>query len=209
MRIFFLLIAILSAAVNAEAQQPVGGAFLSYFTPIPAFDTLRIETSEKPEGAEIPNDVFFSTVPKPFLQEIDYLADSAEATVFAQGRFAINDSISVCWVEIRQFWFQHQSLLLYNAKQNAIVQRITVAEWYGGDGGQILIGSWLFDFDDDGKKDIVVREIQHATIPDGDNVLERQDASATLFLWSKNEFKITPVADMSELARRYPIQNPW
>ena len=73
---------------------------------------------------------------------------------------------------MRQFWFHHHSLLLYHTVENKFIDRITLAEWYGGDGGQTLIGSWVFDFDGDGDKDILQREVQHSMEPVEDGFKE-------------------------------------
>ncbi len=143
------------------------------------------------------------------LQEIDYLADSTQAMVLARQHFPLNDSITAYWVEIRQFWFQHQSLLLYNERRKAFTDRITLAEWYGGDGGQVLTGSWLFDFDGDGRKDIVRREIQHSLVLDGEEPQDRFEESATLLLWKSDHFAETALPDTAAVIRRFPIRSFW
>ncbi len=186
---------------------------LNYFKQSPQSDTLHMEVSTQDEGGSkgdsIPNSLFFSTIPKVLLEQIDYIADSAQAQVFGRGRFPLNDSIIAYWVEIRQFWFQHHSLFLYNNAQNTFTDQVTVAEFYGGDGGQVLIGSWLFDYDGDGKKDILRREIQHTMIPGEEDVIERTEPSASLLLWRNGHFVETPLQDTAAAIKRYPIRSFW
>jgi hypothetical protein len=113
------------------------------------------------------------------------------------------------WVEIQQFWFKHHSLLLYDSRLQQFTQRVTLAEWYGGEGGQVLLGSWLFDYDGDKQKDIVRREIQHAMIMVTDSVEERTNESAALLLWKDRKFVDAPLKDTLEAVRRYPIRSPF
>ena len=84
-----------------------------------------------------------------------------------------------------------------------------MAEWYGGDGGQILVGSWLFDFDGDGDKDIVRQEILHGMVPTDDEPLEYMKESASLLLWGDGHFMDTPLQDTASLIRRFPIDHYW
>ena len=140
------------------------------------------ETDSLAGSDTIPNRLFFSTIPRTLLQEIDYLADSSEAVVLGRYHFTLDNNMEGYWVEIRQFWFQHHSLLLYDKRRKSYTGRITLAEWYGGDGGQILTGSWMFDFDGDGDQDIIRREIHHSMVPDRDTVLEQTEESAMLLL---------------------------
>jgi len=198
-------------AVTCQQQiSPKSPVFLSHFQRLPAVDTLHVEVSSENDapsnGDSIPNALFFKEVPQKLLLEIDYIADSVQAQVSGRGSFQLNDSITAYWVEIRQFWFQHHSLFLYNKSQNAFTDRVTLAEFYGGDGGQVLIGSWLFDYDGDGKKDILRREIQHSIIPGDEDVIERTEHSAGLLLWRNGRFVEMPLQDTAAAIKRFPIR---
>lgn len=186
-------------------------ALLAYFQASPLGDTLHIEISnENPlAGDTIPNRLFFTSIPPALLAQIDYLADATQATVLSRKKFSLEGNISAYWVEIRQFWFQHHSLFLYDASKRLFTDRITIAEWYGGDGGQVLTGSWIFDYNGDGKKDIVRREIQHNMIPNDGEPVEQIFESASLLLWKKDHFKDTPFQDTAALVRRFPIRSFW
>lgn len=205
------------AGFLSALQQPVTAQeVLVYFKQLRATDTLHVEVNLEPDsptlGDTIPNSLFFSEIPAAFLQEIDYLADSSAALVLGRGRFSLNDSIAAYWVEIRQHWFQHQALLLYDRQRKMFVDMVRLAEWYGGESGQILVGSWLFDYDGDGQKDIFRREIQHSMVPVDDTVLEHTGEMAELLRWEKGKFRATVAEPFSENgtgSKRFPIRSFW
>ena len=202
----------LATFIACQASPKVPDSDLrSYFTTQVLSDTLLIEIDLKhPSKSDtIPNRLFFSRIPATLLEPIEYLADSSEACVLSRYHFRLNDQISAYWVEIRQFWFQHHALFLYDESQKAFTDRITVAEWYGGEGGQVLKGSWIFDFNGDGSTDILRREIEHSMIPNDGEAVEQFFESASLLLWKNGQFEDTPFQDTAELVRRYPIQRVW
>lgn len=206
-----ILLAFIACRPPVKNTEP---ALLSYFQTTPRADTLHFEIAEggadaPVSGDTIPNKLFFTALSPAFLQEIDYLADSSQALVLGRQRFPLNDSTDACLVDIRQFWFQNQSLLVYNKRQQAFTGRITVAEWYGGDGGQVLTGSWMLDYDNDGSPELIRREIEHTMRPDGDDVLEDFHESALILTWKQGRFVEQPVSDTALVVKQFPIRSVW
>lgn len=204
------------ASLAATCSQPIPRdvpAIHRYFSGGRIPDTLRFEVAEQSDtvlpGDTIPNALFFTVVPPELLREIDYLADSSSAVVMGRRHFPWNDSLEAYWVDIRQAWFQHQSLFLYNKRRQNFAARVTVAEWFGGDGGQVLTGSYLLDYDGDGQKDLIRRDIQHGLIPDGDDVREVIHESALRLLWRDGRFVELPAADSSLMVKQFPIRSFW
>lgn len=207
--LLFIVIASISAChAPSKTADPL---IFKYFRATSPGDTMHFEIAfDAPtQGDTIPNALFFKTIPTALLQEIDYLVDSSDSVVLGRQRFSLNDSITACWVDLRYSWFQHQSFFLYNNKRQRFTDRVTLAEWYGGDGGQLLTGSWVFDYDGDGQKDMVRREIQHSMMVQGDTVLERNEQAATLLLWKNGHFMETPMKDTAAVIKRYPIKGVW
>lgn len=199
----------------AACVHPAPPPLWRYFHPIAAADTLVFEVEQEQGAAPavgdtIPNSLFFSVLDSALLAEISHVADSATAVVLARGRFPLTDDVEACLVDIRQFWFQHQSLLLYDRRKQAFTSRVTVAEWYGGDGGQDLTGSWLVDHDGDGRRDLIRRDIQHTLRPtdDGDAIDETYE-SAMLLAWRQDRFVEQPLSDTMLIVKQYPIRSFW
>lgn len=179
----------------------------------PLQDTLHLEFPDEDTSAQLSDTLaqtlFFQTLDT-LLLPIEYLADSSSCTAFALQRFELNSQYDACLVQINQFWFKHQSVLLFDKTKQKFTQRITVAEWYGGDGGQILTGSWLFDYDQDGDKDLVRRVIEHRSMPNEEGGIEEKMAeSAELLLWQKNAWVNVGVKDSLAFFQKYPIHSVW
>ncbi len=189
---------------------------LSSFPPKAVTDTMHFELPESEEEATrttfdtIPNALFFASLDTAWLREIEHVADSAEATVGGLGRYTLNDNFDACLVEIRWSWYRHQSLLLYDKQRHAFTNRVTVAEWYGGEGGQVLTGSWLLDVDGDGQKDLVRREIEHWLFMQEDGGSRDSIAeAATLLLLGNGQFVASPAANSADLVKLFPIKSRW
>jgi hypothetical protein len=187
---------------------------LAYFKPIQASDTLQLELPAQGEtdtpGDTIPAMMFFSSLDSTWLRDIEHVATPGEAAVHSQGRFPLAKGYEGCIVEVRQHWFKHWSLLVYDQQRHAFTDRQTVAEWYGGEGGQVLTGSWLFDYDADGSKDLVRREIEHSMRMDKQGEpIESNVERGSLWLFKDGKFTPSPTLDTSAVVRRFPIRSVW
>jgi hypothetical protein len=192
------------------AKQPEN-ALAGYFKQKPVSEALRFEitgNSTIPEGDSIPNSLFFSQLETRLMNDIGYIDNSSELKVIARYRFPLTDNLEAYLVDMRQNWYQHQSLFLFDKQKNKFTERETVAEFYGGDGGQILTGSWLADYDKDGNKDLIRREIEHWIILNDDNTRDTTAESATLLLWKGDKFT-GMASDTASLIKQFPINSLW
>lgn len=214
--VFILLLCTFTACHQAaETQQPKEPALLAKFKRMYLPDTLHLELPNAggealPTGDSIPNGLFFASLDTAWLRDIEHVADTLEATVYGLGRYPLAEGYDACLVDIRQYWFRHQSLLVYDHQRQAFTDRVTVAEWYGGESGQVLKGSWLFDYDGDGKKDLVHREIEHwMKLNDAGEPLDFMAERASLLLWKDGHFVEAPVVDSAAMVKRFPIKSAW
>jgi hypothetical protein len=172
---------------SCTSQSAQDSPLLKYFQQSPSTAILHLELpadDEKiPEGDTIQRVLFFQNIGK-LMQEVDYIADSTSCTVVGRRRFVLNRTYDACLVEITLSWFKHQSLLIYDKQKHRFTDRVTAAEWYGGEGGQVLTGSWLIDHDGDQQKDLVRRVIEHWVVPtESDEAIEKSKESVELLRW--------------------------
>ncbi len=197
-----------------QAQHPQTAAersLESYFKSIPASDTMRFEVVDEnwsAAGDTLPNGLFFSQMETRIMNHVPYFDNSGELIVKAESRFPLSDSVEAYLVNMIQGWYRHQSLFVYDQKKKEFTDRLTVADFYGGDGGQILTGSYLLDYDGDGDKDIVHREIEHWMDVSGEEPIDKLAETAALLLWNGASFKAAEV-DSAALVKGFPIESMW
>jgi hypothetical protein len=211
---FSLLLAAMTACRQVKEPQTGKTALFAAFQPMAAPERIEIDLSPdgeaKPPGDSIANALFFASLDANWLREIEQVADSTESKVYSAGRFALDQGFDACLVDIRRHWFRHVSLLVYDKQQQTFTDRLTVAGWYGGDGSQILTGSWLADIDGDGKKDLIRREIEHALrMQDNGEPLETTTERGGWLRWKEGRFLAAPTTDSSDLIKRFPIRSVW
>lgn len=202
----------LFAACTRPTPSP-DAAILSYFQTTTLSDTTHLELPDESltpiNGDTIPTPLFFQTL-GPLMQPVDYIVDSTSSTVVALQRFSLNERYEGCLVHLTQNWFKHQSVLLFDKQTQRFTDRFTVGEWYGGEGGQVLIGSWLFDYNGDGNNDLVRRTIEHSMTPTPEGEAEEKFFEfGELLLWNKNSWQKTTVKDSAVLVKNYPIRSVW
>lgn len=181
-----------------------------YFQKMPPADTMRFEvaTDDWAVGDTLPNGLFFGQMETRIMNHVPYFDNSGELIVLAEGRFFLTENIEAYLVNMIQGWYRHKSLFLFDRQKNEFTDRLTVADFFGGDGGQLLTGSYLLDYDDDGDKDIVRREIEHWIIIGDENSRDTLAEDATLLLWQGAGFE-EATADSAALVQRLPIQSFW
>lgn len=206
------LIGLFFASCQQPLQQPKKTKLLpDYFQKTMVADTMLFELKQEEDELwtdTIPNSLLFTQMETHIMNGVDYIDNSGDLIVIGRSRFPIQENKEAFLVEMRQNWYRHLSLFIFDEKTQAFTERETVAEFYGGEGGQILTGSWLTDFDGDGDKDLIRREIEHWLILDDDNTRDTTSENAHLLLWEGNGF-LEGEVDSAELVKQFPITNWW
>lgn len=209
---FFVAIAVVftlwACGNKTDKQAATEKTLPDYFSEISAMDTVRFEVF--PDGdtsgtIRIPTSLFFRKMPTKLMNEILYFDNSEPLRVYGRGRFSISEGKKALWVDMRQNWYQHQSLFIYDQALDTILSRITLAAFYGGEGGQIINGSYWFDQDGDGDKDLVQREIEHWLDTRGAEPADRFTHTVGVFAWENGQFSPAAVADSAALIAAFPI----
>ncbi len=184
----------------------------SYFPLLPAADTLHfaIEDPEARLTADtVPNALFFGAMPAEVIEKLAHAADTAESVVLARGRFALDAQYELYWADIRWVWFQHQCLLLHDKAQQRFTDHLTVAEWYGGDGGQILTGAWLTGLPRHGNLQIIQRQDAHSMRMVNDSIAENLEQAVSLWRLEGSAFVPEHVPDRRAWIQRFALPNMW
>lgn len=194
----------LALALSACQEQPPD-KFAKLFPVQPLPDTLVFTISDADAviaSDTIPHPVFFRELPSDMYADIEYAVDSAYSTVLARGRFDLSPQYEMLWADIRYAWFQHQSLLLYDKKAKRITDRITVAELYGGESGQIITGAWLLN-----GQQIVQRQASYSTrLTETEEVERSVEHYVSLWKIEGGRFIEQPVQDTAKWIREFPME---
>ncbi len=206
---------LLYGGIATQAQQAASADFGRYFQPMKKIgDTLFFSLTE-PRGMRadiIPYAVFTTNIDVQLQQNIDYLLDPEETSIVGLSRFALNDEYDAYIIGVTVYWFGNQSLLIVNKKLNYVTALIPVSQFYGGDGGQVLRNTWFFDYNGDGKKDLLIRDSAHALRTNEAGEMEDSyEEFVSLYLWQSDGFKPAKLsaADETRLIRRFPIDWDW
>lgn len=209
MRFSLLLLSLLIVAGQAFSQS---FALNEYFQSMKVGDTLSFSMTS-PSGMKakpIPYAVFTTNVEVTLQQNIDYMLDAEETRILGLGRFRLNDEYDAYLIGTTLFWYGNQSLLIVNKKHKYVTALIPVSNFYGGDGGQVLRNSWLFDFDGDGDKDIVIRDSSHTLrVNEEGEAKDEYEEFVSLYIWESTGFKPKEISDSKALIKRFAVNWDW
>lgn len=195
-------------STDAAAQKK----FIEYFRPVTVKDTLFFSL-DSPKGLRadtISYNVLTANVPPVLLQNIDYLLDSEETTVVGLGRFSLNEEFDAYLLGFTLYWFGGQAMLVVQKKNNVPAALIPVSNFYGGDGGQVLRNTWFFDYNKDGKKDLLIRDSSHTLrINEEGEEEEKYEEYVSLYLWEGRGFKPQALSNEQALIKKFPVSWDW
>jgi len=152
-------------------------------------------------------EVFNKYVPDSLHEPIAHILEGGDPVIRKLGRFPLDAQYDGLGVDIQAFWFRNQSVLIYDKQRQQVMQIFPVAEFYGGDGGQILRQSWLLSANNI-MKELIVRESEHA-LRMGENEEEPTDVYeewVAKYIWQGERFVEQPIPDSLDLIQRFPIK---
>ncbi len=197
----------------AAQQQSAHSNFTNtYFQPLTAADTIYFSLTS-PRGMRatpIPYDTFLVHVDTSLWKDINYIMDGEETSIVGLAHFPIDAQHDAYIVGLTYSWYGNTSLLIQNKRQGHFVDLVPVAEFYGGDGGQVLRNSWCFDADKNGTRDLVVRDSNHSLVID-ENGDQRDiyEEFVSIYILEPKGFVNAEIADSNALIKQFPVDWNW
>ncbi|MBK7407984.1 MAG: hypothetical protein IPJ40_07830 [Saprospirales bacterium] len=113
------------------------------------------------EGDSIPPELLWAELDSALLAQVAYGPDLENLVVVGRGYWMQDSTHRACWMQVEQFWWKFQYALIYDTQKGIFTSLQPLAEFYGGEGGQIASVSWVFDRNGDGDPDILTRASEH------------------------------------------------
>lgn len=202
--LFFVVIAIAFSTWGCHSTPPLP---VHRFPSIALKDTLSfsaVENTVAPETDTISKAVFFQSIPFEMWEEIQDLADTTESRVLPRAKFALNNRYDAWHVEIQYSWFIQESLWIYDTRENRFTDRITVAEWYGGEGGQVRTAAWLWR--QQNALQLIQRSWERNIRLEGDEVATHYQDFVALWEFRDGQFTAIPVQDSAHWINALPLE---
>lgn len=124
-------------------------------------------------------------------------------------QYSLGDNYTACILNANESWYKQQSLLLYNNSKKVFEDVVSLSQFYGGDGGQIVIESWLYT---EGEEYFLYqKESSHAMVlvDTSSEPEEFLSESSSLYKWKGNSFESIGMKDSVALAKRFELSWEW
>lgn len=182
--------------------------FSAEFTQVTLSDTLFLGAEVNKENEKLlAIEDLLDLIGEDMLAEYNSYYDSAMTNFYPFFRFDLDDDVEAYYLGQSDNWVLHNSLFLYSKSQQKFIKNCLASVIDGGDGGQQLLDSWVIDWDQDGKKDLVTRIHDQWLMLDteaDDMVQHVSDSSfVDLNFIGKNELK--GLDKLPGFMARYPI----
>lgn len=204
-------IALLTGCRTSE-QQPAGVGFapgselLGYFREMAPGDTLFVGyENEQTTGDTIPVTLIFAELDSLLLDQIAYGADSTSMVAIARGYWQADSLRRVCWMRVEQYWWKFEYALIFDLQRNAFTGLQPLAEFYGGEGGQIATVSWVL-----GNR-LVTRSSEHflEMMNEDEDPKEHTSENAALWEWRDGAYQPAAVTDTAAVVKAWPVEWGW
>jgi hypothetical protein len=171
-------------------------------------DTLHCFLAKSPEGIPISDTILKTVLDSAQLESLHF--GTGEARFWALGQFPFASGLQACLLRTEEFWFDKQSLLVFDLRRQKCLSVVELAHFYGGDGGQTASESWLFR--DKVALRLFVKNVEHGLTPADSPTDEPQEylrEHGQLFQWNTNQFQRIPNPDSSLFMQQYRMHRTW
>jgi hypothetical protein len=122
-----------------------------------------------------------------------------------QFRFALDNKYDACILSSTEHWYFQTSMLLYNKETGYFTDMEVLAQFYGGDGGQIATESWVWG------KQLYRKEAFRSISFDEevDDVMEKTGEVAAMNTWTPKGYVGEPFVDSLALSEQFKMQWSW
>ncbi len=199
--------------LSCSTPPPKAPSFADSFVAMPAKDTVLFAVAQGlgteaplPSADTLDTAVFYEQVPDSLRAMIEHMLASEEPVIVKLGRFPLDAQFDGLGIAIKDFWFLNQSILIYDKQLQRVTDLFPVAEYYGGDGGQVLRQSWWITAAN-GAQEWIVRDSGHSLILN-DNAEEPEDVYSDVvarYVWQNGSFVLQPVPDSTALIQQFPV----
>ncbi len=202
------IVLVINGCQTGQALLPPPQELYAHFQSIPLADTMAVkrDTVMGDSGRGIPAQLFFAGLDSALINELIYEPDTFDFRCRAYWKIELDKHSDACLLGIQEGWFQFKYLLVYSSQTKRFEEIVPVAYLYGGEGGQVISESRIFDLDT--QPTILILYLEHylrwsETDPD-----EPEDINIRrvgLKQWSGEKFQEITVRDSNKWLQRYPL----
>lgn len=170
-------------------------------------DTLHFFLPENPSGRPVSDSLLKICLDSTQFEFLHF--QTGDPHFWADKKYPLSDDVEACLLHTNEFWFKKQTLLLYHKTKRTFFSAIEVASFYGGDGGQIAVESWLFHTN--GTPHLYVKNAEHwVTIKEEQEApTEQVSETGNLLRWEAPAFKPRSTPDSTRLLQNFRMHHQW
>lgn len=202
------LVLLLACTAGGKKEENPADLLYARFDSRPAWDTLHFSIDEPFAGRPISDTLVWRCFDK---ATFDYLHfDTGKPQFSAGSRYALNDSVAICLLNNEEAWFKKQILLLFDTQKHRFFSVREVANFYGGEGGQILLESWLFR-NAGNTPNMYMKKTEHWLVPgqDDSEPTEHLVEAGNLLRWEKMDWVPADGPDSLVLKKHFKSLHEW
>jgi hypothetical protein len=181
---------------------------VEHFSPVTLSDSIYVSSyiEEDAPGQIIPALQLYEALDSFLLAQMVYPPDSTDMKVFGHWTLPIDEKHDGFLLEIHQFWFVFKYLLIFSKDTQKFVDLLPLGQFYGGEGGQVRIESWIFQPSDNVSPNILVRTSEHRLQITDDGLEDRYEDWVHRLQWNQGRFETITVPDSNQLIQAYPME---